>query len=267
MESLDNPTQDLQELSFRVSKLRVSLRMKRRRSTVSTASTDSSSTTETASVAGVDNSRLQVPVGPDSASSGLSSSSFRSRLSSHSSVCSTDSGFLSARSRSRVGSSSSATGTPVGGQTVSGRPRLGSASSTASSSSRTGSILHRIAKSHGEKATKNADSEFSMLYYRPRSSTFSSTTSRGVARSVSNASSVSISSTGSRNRSFSVSSATADYAEVYSMVDPFDEEDDETTAIPPPLPPRCARLRSPALPPYPSSAVTLVQNISESILC
>ena len=266
MESLDNPSQDLQELSFRVSKLRVSLRMKRRRSTVSTASTDSSSTTETAS--SVDNSRLQVPVGPDSAgSSVLSSSSFRSRLSSHSSVCSTDSGFLSARSRSRVGSSSSATGgTPVGCQS---RPRLGSASSTASSSSRTsGSILHRIAKSHGEKATKNADSEFSMVYYRPRSSTFtSSTTSRGVARSVSNASSVSISSTGSRNRSLSVSSATADYAEVYSMVDPFDEEEDETAAIPPPLPPRCARLRAPALPPYPSSAVTLVQNISESILC
>ncbi len=265
MESLDNPSQDLQELSFRVSKLRVSLRMKRRRSTVSTASTDSSSTTETAS--SVDNSRLQVPVGPDSAgSSVLSSSSFRSRLSSHSSVCSTDSGFLSARSRSRVGSSSSATGgTPVGCQP---RPRLGSASSTASSSSRTGSILHRIAKSHGEKATKNADSEFSMVYYRPRSSTFtSSTTSRGVARSVSNASSVSISSTGSRNRSLSVSSATADYAEVYSMVDPFDEEEGETTAIPPPLPPRCARLRAPALPPYPSSAVTLLQKLSESILC
>ena len=67
--------------------------------------------------------------------------------------------------------------------------------------------------------------------------------------------------------SLSLSSATHDYAEIYSDVaDPFDEEDDDCGA-PPPLPPRRARMRAPALPPYPSTAVGIVRDISEAILC
>ena len=244
MESLENPDQDLQELSFRVNRLRVSLRMKRRsRIGSNTESGDNSPAPNSPAADSSETNRftLQVPLGPESGSSVTSSSSFRSRLSSHSSVCSNDSGFVSVRSRSRLGSEGSAL-----------------------ASKRPGSILNKIAKS--QESSKNADSEF-LYYRRPRSS---------VNRSGSTASSVSVSSTGSRNRSFSlssttngdisISSASNDYAEVYSMCDPFDEEESSSSS-PPPLPPRRARLRPPALPPYPSTAVRLVNNISESILC
>ena len=221
MEIFNTSESEFQELGVRVSRMRVSLRMKKRRN--GSSSSEVSTQDQPPAAQPDTTSRLRVPVGPSSNTSTASNTSFRSRLSSHSSVCSTDSGFVSNPSRSRVGSTSS------------------------SSRRQPGSILTKIAQKSGEEATKNADSEFSM-FYRP------------VNRSSSSVSSIS---TSSRNRSVSVSS-TCDYSDIYSTIeelcDPFDEPA-------PPLPPRKARLRPPMLPPYPSSAVTLVNKVSETILC
>jgi hypothetical protein len=65
--------------------------------------------------------------------------------------------------------------------------------------------------------------------------------------------------------SLSSSTGAADSSlEIYSTIeelgDPFDDQ-------PPPLPPRRAVFRPPALPPYPSSAVQLLRNITNTILC
>ena len=71
-------------------------------------------------------------------------------------------------------------------------------------------------------------------------------------------------------RSRVCSDDSSDYADLYDtieeMTDPFDEEE-EDTAVPPPLPPRKARLRAPALPPYPSTALKMVNDITSTILC
>ena len=60
----------------------------------------------------------------------------------------------------------------------------------------------------------------------------------------------------------------SDYDDLYTtkeeLSDPFE---DEEKSAPPPLPPRKARLRTPALPPYPSTAVRRVINITSTILC
>lgn len=222
MEIFNTDDPEFQELGIRVSRMRVSLRMKKRNRSIASP--------EVPPVSSEEPPTLRVPLGPCSNSSNGSGSSFRPRLSSHSSICSTDSGVWSAPARSRVGSTS-----------------------TSSSALRTpGSILTRIAARTEESSatTLNADSEFSM-FYRP------------VTRS---SSSGSASSRASRHRSVSVSSAGdySLYSDLYSTIDELCDPFDEPA---PPLPPRKARLRPPMLPPYPSSAVRLVNNISETILC
>ena len=228
MEVFNINNEELMELGVRVSRMRVSLRMKKRPSSATNSEQDT--TTQ-------EPSPLRVPIGPSSNSSiNSNSSGFRSRLSSSSSVCSTDSGFVSNPSRSRVGS-------------------------TSSKSRAAGSILTRIAKS--EEATQNAGSEFSYLPIpRPvgRTGSSVSTSSRSIVRT---GSSVSTSSRSSRNRSVSISE-TSDLSEIYSTIeelsDPFDD-------LPPPLPPRKPRMRRPALPPYPSTAVSAVYNVTDTLLC
>ena len=238
MEVFNTNEQEFQELGIRVSRMRVSLRMKKKR--------NGSSSSEVTTEHNGDESTLRVPMGPSSSTSTTSNSStnpaFRSRLSSSSSVCSTDSGFVSNPPRSRLGSSSSTTSTKASRQP--------------------GSILTKIAKS---EVCKNADAEFS-VFYRPRSavsrSGSNSSTGSAAYRSAvrRSGSSVSNGSTGSRNRSISICSTSEDiYSTIEELCDVFEEA--------PPLPPRKARLRPPALPPYPSSAVTIVQNITETILC
>ena len=162
---------------------------------------------------------------------------FRPRLSSTSSVASNDSGVAGLR------------------------PTV---SRTSSGASRTGGILRRIARL--KEATKSADAEFEGFYRRPVSRT-SSTASSGVSTSFTASSrqrSKSCSAAG-RSRIVSDDSSYADYSDLYDeeeeYADPF--EDDH----PPPLPPRRAVLRAPALPPYPSTAVTVVNDIAKTILC
>ena len=209
LEPRDDP--EFTELGLKVARLRLSLRMKKRRtpssaSSSSAASADSSSALRNSEAV---NPAYRVPVGPASNTSITSESSFRSRLSSHSSVASADSGFVSRPcSRSRLTSS--------------------------------GSLLQRIASRAAEDSCRSAEAEFS-IFYQPAS--------------------------GSRSRSVSLSSSTgaADSSlEIYSTIeelgDPFDD-------LPPPLPPRRAVFRPPALPPYPSSAVQLLRNITNTILC
>ena len=161
---------------------------------------------------------------------------FRPRLSSTSSVASNDSGVAGLR------------------------PTV---SRTSSGASRTGGILRRIARL--KEATKSADAEFEGFYRRPVSRT-SSTASSGVSTITASSRQRSKScSAAGRSRIVSDDSSYADYSDLYDeeeeYADPF--EDDQ----PPPLPPRRAVLRAPALPPYPSTAVTVVNDIAKTILC
>ena len=131
--------------------------------------------------------------------------------------------------------------------------------------------------------TENAGFEFEGFYHPGVSRTPSTASSRSsVSRTPSTSSSgkATFPATNPRVRSASACSATSrgrgrvcsddssDYADLYDTIeeltDPFDEEEEEE---PPPLPPRKARLRAPALPPYPSSAVGVVNTITSTILC
>ena len=181
---------------------------------------------------------------------------FRCRLSSNSSVTSADSGIASPLPRSRTNSS-------------------------ASSSSRSGHILRRIARAAIPMGTENAGFEFECFYNPSVSRTPSSASSShsSVSRTPSSSSSRSgypstnpwlRSVSSSRGRARITSSDSSDYSDLYSttieeLSDPFEEE----TPAPPPLPPRAARMRMrpPALPPYPSSQVTAGKNIPTTILC
>ena len=236
--------QEFTELGFRVSKLRVSLKIKNRQAEIP-------SVEEQVSPPQI-NPAYRVPVGQLSDSSTDSEPKhFRSRLSSASSITSTDSGIASV-CRSR-------------------------ANSNASVGSKTGYILRKIAKA--KDATKNAEAEFEG-FYRPISRTPSTSSSRSGASSISRTPSSSskrssFPSTNPRIRSRSCSSSRnricsndsfSDYADLYSTIeelsDPFDDDDE-----PPPIPPRKAIMRAPALPPYPSTAVSLLNDISKTILC
>ena len=189
---------------------------------------------------------------------------FRSRLSSTSSVASSvDSGIVVARSRAN--------------------------SSASNSSSRPGNILRKIARAAIPAGTENAGYEFEGFYHTSvsRTSSTASSARSSVSRTPSTSSSTPSTSstspckfpvTNPRVRSASLSSNShtrsricsddsSDYIDLYDTIeeltDPFDEED----VSPPPLPPRKARLRSPALPPYPSSALKMVNDITATILC
>ena len=252
MEVFNTNEHEFQELGIRVSRMRVSLRMKKKQRAGSSSDTNEPQPQQQQEVM-MEGSR--VPVGPSS--TGSNGSGFRSRLSSSSSTCSTDSGFVSNGPRSRLGSTAST-----------------SSSSRAAASRQPGSILTKIAK--GE-VSKNADAEFS-VFYRPRSAVSrsgsnSSSCSSNAYRSHQvrrSGSSVSTASTGSsRNRSISLCSTTNDqdiYSTIEELCDVFEESTASNTA-PPPLPPRKARLRPPALPPYPSSAIKILNNITDTILC
>jgi hypothetical protein len=214
LDPVDDP--EFTELGLKISRLRVSLRMKKRR-TPSSASSSSAASAGSASSGDIIrtesvNPAYRVPLGPASNTSTGSESSFRSRLSSHSSVASTDSGFVSRpSSRSRLCSS--------------------------------GSLLQRIASRAAEDNCRSAEAEFS-IFYQPTNTP------------------------SSRSRSLSMSSSSAAmedssmeiYSTIEELTDPFDE-------LPPPLPPRRATFRPPALPPYPSSAVRILHNITNTILC
>ena len=147
-------------------------------------------------------------------------------------------------------------------------------------------ILRRIARREArEAATKSAEAEFEGFYRRPVSRTASSCASSSAVSAASSASLLPASAV-PRLRSRSCSSAPrprlvsedsfASYSdELYSELseeyaDPFEED---TAAFegdkPPPLPPRkpVVHTRPPALPPYPSTFVTAVNNIAKTILC
>ena len=253
---------DITELGFRVSRLRVSLRIKRgevRQLLVPEAPEIPSSSPNPQPLALRASSPAEClsPVEPQR--------HFRSRLSSTSSVASSiDSGIVVARSRAN--------------------------SSTSTSSNRPGSILRKIARAAIPVGTENAGFEFEGFYHTAVSRTSSMTSSvhSSVSRTPSTSSSTPSTSSSSptkfpvtnpRVRSVSLSSSHArsricsddssDYADLYDTIeeltDPFDEDEEEET--PPPLPPRKARLRAPALPPYPSTALRMVNNITATILC
>ena len=145
-------------------------------------------------------------------------------------------------------------------------------------------ILRRIARREArEAATKSAEAEFEGFYRRPVSRTASSCTSSAVS-AASSASLLPASAPRLRSRSCSSAprprlvseDSFASYSdELYSELseeyaDPFEED---TAAFegdkPPPLPPRkpVVHTRPPALPPYPSTFVTAVNNIAKTILC
>ena len=146
-------------------------------------------------------------------------------------------------------------------------------------------ILRRIARREArEAATKSAEAEFEGFYRRPVSRTASSCTSSSAVSAASSASLLPASAPRLRSRSCSSAprprlvseDSFASYSdELYSELseeyaDPFEED---TAAFegdkPPPLPPRkpVVHSRPPALPPYPSTFVTAVNNIAKTILC
>ena len=208
LDPVDDP--EFTELGLKISRLRLSLRMKKRRTPSSASSSSAASSSASGDIirAEAANPAYRVPMGPASNTSTTSESSFRSRLSSHSSVTSTDSGFLSRpSSRTRLCTS--------------------------------GSLLQRIANRAAEDSCRSAEAEFS-IFYQPAASSC-------------------------RSRSVSLSSSTMDssmeiYSTIEELADPFDE-------LPPPLPPRRAVFRPPALPPYPSSALKILNSITNTILC
>ena len=231
---MTDPDPDFTEYQFRVSKLRVSFRVKNRGS-----------------------AEQEIPEHSTAPSSDHQQvrRHFRSRLSSTSSVTSTDSGIGGVRSVSRA----------------------------SSSASKTGQILRRIAsrsRSRASTSTENAETEFEGFYRRPVSRTESSTSQSVSSPSPSNTPRR-VPSTNPRHRSKSCSSVQtskntrtrafsddsyAEYSDLYDELeeyaDPFSEDEK-----PPPIPPRRAILRPPALPPYPSTVVRLVNDISRTILC
>ena len=254
---------DITELGFRVSRLRVSLRIKRgevRQLLVPEAPEIPASSPNPQPLAlrvGSPAECLSPVVEPQR--------HFRSRLSSTSSVASSiDSGIVVARSRAN--------------------------SSASTSSSRPGNILRKIARAAIPVGTENAGFEFEGFYHTAvsRTSSTASSARSSVSRTPSTSSSTPSTSSSSpskfpatnpRVRSVSLSSSHArsricsddssDYADLYDTIeelkDPFDEDEEEDA--PPPLPPRKARLRTPALPPYPSTALRMVNNITATILC
>ena len=255
------PEPDITELGFRVSRLRVSLRIKRgevRQLLVPEAPEIPSSSPNPQPFA------LRVSSPAECLSPVEPQRHFRSRLSSTSSVASSiDSGIVVARSRAN--------------------------SSASNSSSRPGNILRKIARAAIPAGTENAGYEFEGFYHTSvsRTSSTASSARSSVSRTPSTSSSTPSTSSSSpckfpvtnpRVRSASLSSNShtrsricsddsSDYIDLYDTIeeltDPFDEED----VSPPPLPPRKARLRSPALPPYPSSALKMVNDITATILC
>ena len=265
---LPSEAPDITELGFRVSRLRVSLRIKRgevRQLLVPEApeipSGSSPSPHQPLALRVSSPAECLSPVEPQR--------HFRSRLSSTSSVASSiDSGIVVARSRAN--------------------------SSASTSSNRPGNILRKIARAAIPVGTENAGFEFEGFYHTAvsrTSSTASSARSSSVSRTPSTSSStpsttsssspskfpvtnprvrsVSLSSSHNGHRSRICSDDSSDYADLYDTIeelkDPFDEDEEEET--PPPLPPRKARLRTPALPPYPSTALRMVNTITATILC
>ena len=267
------PEPDITELGFRVSRLRVSLRIKRGEvrqllvPEVPEIPPTSISTSPPQPLRLASPAECTSPVVPEQ------QRHFRSRLSSTSSV---DSGIVIG-SRSRANSSAS------------------SASST-----RSGNILRKIARAAIPVGTENAGFEFEGFYHTSvsRTSSTASSARSSVSRtpstisstpsttsstpSTSSSSPSKFPATNPRVRSTSLSSSqgprsrvcsddSSDYADLYDtieeMTDPFDEEEEDDTAAPPPLPPRKARLRAPALPPYPSTALKMVNDITSTILC
>ena len=260
---------DITELGFRVSRLRVSLRIKRgevRQLLVPEAPEIPSGSSPGAQP-------LALRVGsPAECLSPVAEPQrhFRSRLSSTSSVASSvDSGIVVARSRAN--------------------------SSASNSSNRPGNILRKIARAAIPVGTENAGFEFEGFYHTAvsRTSSTASSARSSVSRTPSTSSSTpstsssspskfpvtnprvrsaSLSSSNSHGRSRICSDDSSDYADLYDTIeeltDPFDEEEEEEEETPPPpLPPRKARLRTPALPPYPSTALRMVNNITATILC
>ena len=259
---------DITELGFRVSRLRVSLRIKRgevRQLLVPEAPEIPSGSSPGAQP-------LALRIGsPAECLSPVAEPQrhFRSRLSSTSSVASSvDSGIVVARSRAN--------------------------SSASNSSNRPGNILRKIARAAIPVGTENAGFEFEGFYHTAvsRTSSTASSARSSVSRTPSTSSSTpstsssspskfpvtnprvrsaSLSSSNSHGRSRICSDDSSDYADLYDTIeeltDPFDEEEEEEETPPPPLPPRKARLRTPALPPYPSTALRMVNNITATILC
>ena len=253
---------DITELGFRVSRLRVSLRIKR--GEVRQLLVPELLEIPSPSIPSPQPLALRVSLPAERLSPVEPARHFRSRLSSTSSVASSvDSGIVVARSRAN--------------------------SSASNSSSRPGNILRKIARAAIPAGTENAGYEFEGFYHTSvsRTSSTASSARSSVSRTPSTSSSTPSTSSSSpckfpvtnpRVRSASLSSNShtrsricsddsSDYIDLYDTIeeltDPFDEED----VSPPPLPPRKARLRSPALPPYPSSALKMVNDITATILC
>ena len=231
------------EYQFRVNKLRLSFKIKNRQQP---QEIPESSVVESPSL----HPAYRPPLLPSP--SGDQVRHFRSRLSSTSSITSTDSGIGACVNVSRA----------------------------SSSASKTGGILRRIARA--KEPTKRADAEFEGFYRRPVSRTSSTTsTQSGVSvtspnarrampatnprfRSKSCSSASSSRPTSGRGRMFSDDSY-AEYSDLYDEVEENNDPFEDTK--PPPIPPRRAVLRPPALPPYPSSLVSVVNKITSSILC
>ena len=241
---------DFTELGFRVSKLRVSLRVRQseRRLLPEATEIPSDAPDPTHRVAcGLPSTTLtdSSPAEP--------ARHFRCRVSSTSSVTSVDSGIALTRSRAN--------------------------STSSSSSSRSAQILRKIARAALPVGTENAGFEFEGFYHPAVSRNPSSASSMhsSVSRTSSTSSSVSrtpsstkkpLARSSSKGRGRILSDDSSDYSDLYTTIeelsDPFK---DEEKPAPPPLPPRKARLRTPALPPYPSTAVRRVNNITSTILC
>ena len=287
MAATEIPDPDFTELGFRVSKLRVSLRIRRgevRQVSVpqpemvgrgmgseAREAVGIESTSESRQLDGGEPVRpskeVEVgrqPLNPDCPDSVEQSGHFRSRLSSTSSGTSVDSGISSPLARSRTNSS-------------------------ASTSSRSGNILRRIARAAVPVGAENAIQEFECFNYlsvtsssrSPVSLTPSSSSSarlffpatnprlrgdsssRDQARVSSSRDRARVSSSRDRAR---VSSDSSDYSDLYSTIEELSDPLEEEDTAPPPLPPRKARLRTPALPPYPSTAIRVVDSIISTML-
>lgn len=264
--------QELASVDFQVSKLRLSFKMKKRRTRSETSQTDT--THDSAIPPEPDSGLYSVPVPHVSNVSNISDSLWNMNLQSNmfrsrqSSTSSTDSGFLSSV-RSRTSSSS--------------RSRT---SSSVSSCSRPVDILRKIAMASetGSTGSVSANCEFEGFhrpnpapgptYCRhqvPRSNSFSSDRQLADKHVRMRPRSSSTSTPGTplnHNHSPTLESSDSfsDYSEYYSTIDeltdPFTDDDNDAS---PPIPPRKATLRLPAKPPYPSTAVKAFLDISKNI--
>ena len=237
------PDPEFTEYQLRVNKLRLSFKIKNRQHQQQQEIPESPSL----------HPAYRPPLLPSpSAASGDQVRHFRSRLSSTSSITSTDSGIGACVNVSRA----------------------------SSSASKTGGILRRIARA--KEPTKRADAEFEGFYRRPVSRTSSTTSTQSGISVASPNSRRSVPVTNPRFRSKSCSSGSssrpssgrgrlfsddsyAEYSDLYDEVEEYNDPFDDNK--PPPLPPRRAVLRPPALPPYPSTLVSVVNKITSSILC